>query len=280
MEVVSGASIHLMAPIPGQFIDMVAFATTMSIILEFGVEKMKAIINSKLLVVALAICCLGSSCSSSRKKQQQADTAAATSALTTLFALKVANDIYEYGRVQPHLESWNQDEIEVLGIKASMISEFFVWSVKDSTLLWWLSPKSRTEDYSKKSKHERFIMTYGVPLEEWKQKFPLEGPPEGISEDIVLVYFHYSFPTIIGMTGESEVCYVKFSDQSSNILQGYEINDDSWISIQDHQKIWDVVNRSMVEIRNPATKKKKKDSEQVESTVPVKAAPSASSPVR
>ncbi len=58
MEVVSGASIHLMAPIPGQFIDMVAFATTMSTIQALA-NDMKAKMALYLAAVTVAIAATG-----------------------------------------------------------------------------------------------------------------------------------------------------------------------------------------------------------------------------
>jgi len=215
---------------------------------------MKTIMISKLLVIALAICCLGSSCSSDRKKQQQVDTAAATSALATLAAIKVANDVYEFGRVQPHVESWENNQIELVGIKASQVGEFFLWSVTDSKPVWWLySKQGIREDYSKKSKRERVHITYGIPPTEWEQKLPLNGTPEDIEEGIFLVYFHYSFPFIVGMRGESEICYVKHCDQSTKILSQSELGTNSWITSEEHWKIWETVNKALIKLQNPST---------------------------
>jgi hypothetical protein len=223
-------------------------------------------------ITVLAMVCLCVSFSSSCKKQQESESAAAVATLTALATIKVAHDVYEYGRVQPHVESWRQDEIQVVGIKRSAIGEFFVWSVTDSKPLWWLVPsQQRIEDYSKKSKNERFSFTYGVVPKHWRQIIPVDGPPESPKDSTLLVFFNYSFPFMAGMRGESGKCYVKLFGQSAEILRASEISESSWISIQDHHKIWDLVNSTRVQLELSSTRHAK-DSEQAVGGDSVKAA--------
>ena len=213
--------------------------------------------NSYLIIISLVACCFSTSCTSQKKERERAEnTAKALSTIGIIATLKTAEVVHEFGRVVPHVASWKDGQIELSGIKSSMISEFFVWSVTDSKLLWWLRQGQGHEDYSKKSKNEKFSMTYGVAPEEWKQRLPFDKLPKRIDEGVLLVYFDYSYPTIFGMAGESAVCYVKLSDKATEILRQSELGEDSWITSQEHWEIWDTVNKTMIEMRNPAAKKK------------------------
>ena len=203
--------------------------------------KHSTITDSRQAALAIVIVALAASC----KTEERQDSAVVTTGLATLSILKEADDAHDANRVKPRLAHWQGTEINLTGITDAQVDEFFVWSVADSKLLWWLRPKHRRKDYSKKSRAEQFSFSFGNAPPEWKQRYPSGTNPVLPKKEILLVYFHYSFPFMFGMRGESEIYYVDLRTQPASILGQAQLDPSSFVTLKEHQTIWEPVNKDM-----------------------------------
>jgi len=207
--------------------------------------------NSRLTLTLLVFCLACSSCTSQKKEEERAEaTAKAATTIGIIATLKTAEVVYEFGRVKPHVASWNNGKIEVVGIKPTQVGDFYIWSATSSRMLWALQSKQDLrEDYSKKSKHERIQINYGIPPKEWDQKKPINSPPENITLGLYYIYFGYSFDFFFSRSGSYEGCYVKITDKETDILYNSEISDTSWITLKEHEKYMERFQNAWDELR-------------------------------
>lgn len=110
---------------------------------------------------------------------------------------------------RPCVVNWSGTTLTLGGIDSHQLQHLFVWSMDDSDLLWYVQ-SLRRQDYTKDSRTNTVILSYGEPLAEWKQKYPMGKQPRTIRNgEVICISLSWVFPSIFGLTSDTEFLYYR-----------------------------------------------------------------------